>query len=634
MKVVLKKLKINNFKGIRSLEIDFKRYDNYICGGNGTGKTSVFDAFLWLLFGKDSNGKKDFEIKTLDINGKEIPRIEHNVTAVIEVDGKDKIFSRTLKEKWVKKRGSTEEVFSGNETDYEIDNVPLKQSEYQSRIKEIIDEEVFKLVTNPAEFCNRKWQEQRSILMEISRLNNSDIKIASEEQLKGIVELLNSGKTVEERIKELAANKKKINKEIESIPIRIDEIKRTLINDVRDSETVSSEIKGVKEQIKVIERDINILKDENTARLEAETKIKKYQAEMAQAEAEYKTAVAEIKAGNDRVLRKHNEAVEICELAIKNHKKFISECTEGIEELNTCMDRLRKEFKEERDKQFDDSVCPTCGRPWEDEDLNERLKHFNEVRSKRLTEINKKGTDMGNSLAYNETVLIERKKALESDKKRLEELKKTPLNLKDEPVFNRAEYISKIEQAKAELESNVVDTSRQEAELVILNSKLTVLEQELADANGEVKRKERITELEASLKDKAQAVADIEREEAEIKKFTEAKINMLSEAVNSKFSIVKFKLYDEQINGGYVECCEATVNGVPYGSGLNTAARINAGLDIIRTLQDYYDIYAPVFVDNKESVTKLVMMDCQLVCLQVTEDRELIVNNVKTKEVA
>lgn len=633
MKVILKKLRITNFKGIRNLEVDFKSDTNYICGGNGTGKTSVFDAFLWLLFGKDSGGKKDFEIKTLDTNGKEIPRIEHNVAAVIEVDGQDKIFSRTLREKWVKKRGSVDEVFDGNETLYEIDNVPLKQSEYQGKVSEIIDEEVFRLVTNPAEFCNRKWQVQRQILMDIAELN-SDLEIATEKQLQGVIDILNSDKTVEERSKELAAGKKKINKEIEAIPIRIDEIKRTLVNDVRDTETVSEEIKGTKEQIRVIERDINILKDGNTARLEAETKIKQYQAEMAQAEAEHKAVIAEIKADNDRALREHKSAVEKLEHDIKYHKGFITECKKGIEELNVSMERLRDEFKAERDKRFDATVCPTCGRVWENDDFNKRLEHFNEEKARKLEEINKKGANKKSSLENNQVLLIERTRMLEDTEKELEILKNTPVSQKEIPVFNSAGYIQKIEKAKAELESNVVDTSRQEAELVILNSKLATLEQELADANGEAKRKERIAELEASLKDKAQAVADIEKEEAEIKEFTEAKINMLGEAVNSKFGIVKFKLYDTQINGGYAECCEATVNGVPYSRGLNSAARINAGLDIIRTLQRYYDVYAPVFVDNKESVTELVNMDCQLVCLQVTDDKELIINDIKVKEVA
>ncbi len=633
MKVVLKKLKITNFKGIRNLEIDFKSDANYICGGNGTGKTSVFDAFLWLLFGKDSQGRKDFEIKTLDVNGREIQRIEHNVTAVIEVDGKDKTFSRTLKEKWIKKRGSTEEVFSGNETDYEIDNVPLKQSEYQSKVSEIIDEEVFRLVTNPTEFCNRKWQVQRQILMDISELR-SDLEIATEKQLQGVLDLLNNGKTIEERSKELASGKKKINKEIEAIPIRIDEIKRTLINDTRDAETVSEEIKRTKEQISIIERDINILKNGDTARLEAETQIRQYQAEMIKAEAEHKAVVAEIKADNDKVLREHKGIVEKLEHDIKYHKGFITECKNGINELNECIVKLQKEYKEEWHKQFNDTVCPTCGREWEDDELNERLKEFNEAKARKLEEITTKGLNMRSSLASNETVLAERTRELEDAEKELEIIKNTPVKLEDIPIFNSAEHIQKIEQAKAELESNVVDTSRQEGELVILNSKLTTLEQELADVNGEAKRRERIAELEVSLKDKAQAVADIEREEAEIKEFTEAKINMLGEAVNSKFGIVKFKLYDEQINGGYAECCEATVKGVPYSGGLNNAARINAGLDIIKTLQRHYDVYAPVFVDNKESVTELVDMDCQLVCLQVTDDKELIINNVKVKEVA
>lgn len=633
MKVVLKNLKITNFKGIRNLEIDFKADVNHICGSNGTGKTSIFDSFLWLLFGKDSNGKKDFEVKTLDISGNKIPRIEHNVTAVIEVDGQDKIFSRTLKEKWVKKRGSTEEVFSGNSTEFEIDNVPVSLSDYQGKVSEIIDEEVFKLVTNPAQFCSEKWQTQRKILMDISELN-SDFDIASEKQMQGIITLLNNGKSVEERSKELASCKKKINKEIEAIPIRIDEIKRTLINDVRDEETVTAEIKAVKEQIRIIERDINILKDENTARMEAETKIKKYRAEMAQAEAEHRAVAAEIKADNDNIFREHKESIEMCERNIKCHKSFIAECKSGINELNECIDKLRKEFKTEKDRQFNDTVCPVCGREWEDDDLNERLEHFNEAKALKLAEINKKGHNMKSSLANNEMVLAERTKELEDAEKELEVLKNSPVKLKDIPIFNSAEYIHKIEQAMAELESNVIDTSKQEAELVILSSKLTTLEQELADINGEQKRKERMAELEVSLKDKAQAVADIEKEEAELKAFTEVKINMLGEAVNSKFEFVKFKLYDTQINGGYAECCEATVKGVPYEGGLNNAARINAGLDIIKTLQRYYDVYAPVFVDNKESVTELVNMDCQLVCLEVTNDKQLVINDVKVKEAA
>ena len=114
MKIVLKKLSLMNFKGIRKYEVEFSDGINEVIGKNGTGKTSLFDAFLWVLFGKDSFGRKDFGVKTLDVDGNEIHNIEHNVTAVIEVDGKTKTLSRTLREKWQTEKGKTEEVYKGN----------------------------------------------------------------------------------------------------------------------------------------------------------------------------------------------------------------------------------------------------------------------------------------------------------------------------------------------------------------------------------------------------------------------------------------------------------------------------------------------------------------------------------------
>lgn len=624
MKVILKKLKLTNFKGIKDLKIDFNEDITYICGDNGTGKTTIFDAFLWLLFGKDSQDRKDFGIKTLDKDGQEIHKIEHNVTAVIEMNGKDKVFSRTLREKWVKKKGSTEEVFDGNETLYEIDNVPLKQSEYIQKTA-VINEDLFKLITNPLQFCNMAWKKQRDILTNMSKLN-SDLDIAVEKQLQGVTSILKSGKTVEERVKELANSKKKINREIQAIPVRIDEVNRTLMcNNIRTVDEVNTEITETKENIRNLEKEINFLNDENTAKMQIETRIRRLQSEMAEAEAKHKVCVAGIKAENDKAVIEYNRAVEKLEYDIKYNKKSIENCNCEIKECNKLMDKLREDFKEEKTKKFSDTVCPTCGREWKDSELNERLEHFNKARALKLDEINERGRKLKSGAENTQIIVLEKTKVLESLIKELEVLKSTPVKLKEIPEFNSTEYIQEIEQAKSELENNAIDTSEQEAEIVILNSKLTILEQELADVNGKQKCKERIAELEASLKAQAQAVADIEKEEAELKEFTEAKINMLGEAVNSKFKLVKFKLYDMQINGGYAECCEATVNGVPYRD-LNNAMKINAGLDIINTLQKYYGTSAPVFVDNKESVNELISLESQLICLVVTADKELIIN--------
>ena len=211
MKIVLKRLSLRNFKGIRKYDIDFSDGINEVIGENGTGKTSLFDAFLWVLFGKDSQGKKDFGIKTLDDNGNEIHRIEHNVTAVIEIDGKERRLSRTLREKWQTEKGRTEEVYKGNETIYEMDNVPLKMSEYNARIAEWVDEEVFKLVTNTLSFVNLKTQQQREILMKMANMDD-DISVAKKYGKEEIIGIIESGKSISDRAKEIAKINSKLKK--------------------------------------------------------------------------------------------------------------------------------------------------------------------------------------------------------------------------------------------------------------------------------------------------------------------------------------------------------------------------------------------------------------------------------------
>ena len=209
MRISIKNMEIVNFKGIRKLDIKFDEGMTSIRGGNGTGKTSVFDAFMWLLFGKDSQGRKEFSVKSLDTKGNEIPKIEHSVTGVFDIDGTSLVLKKTLREKWIKKRGSAEEVFAGNEGIYEINNVNVRQWEYQNKIDEIIDEEVFRLITNPVLFSGSKWQVQRKILTDMAELG-SDYEIALKTGMREPERLLEKG--VDERLKELSALKKKILK--------------------------------------------------------------------------------------------------------------------------------------------------------------------------------------------------------------------------------------------------------------------------------------------------------------------------------------------------------------------------------------------------------------------------------------
>jgi len=224
--IVIKKISLINFKGLRNKEINFDKNTN-IFGDNGTGKTTIFDAFIWILSGKDSTGRKDFQIKPLDKDNVVIPKIEHEVSAILIVDGEEVSIRRILKENWVKKRGSLESEFSGNVTDYYWNEVPMQQKEFQTKVSQIIDEAVFKMITNPLAFNQMKWQDRRNALIQIvGEVSNSELALGNSEYENLIAQLTN-GKTLEDYRKQIVASIKKAKEDLKAIPTRVDEISRS-----------------------------------------------------------------------------------------------------------------------------------------------------------------------------------------------------------------------------------------------------------------------------------------------------------------------------------------------------------------------------------------------------------------------
>lgn len=224
----LLKLTLKNFKGIRDFSLEANGRNVDIWGDNATGKTTIFDAFTWLLYDKDSKNKKDFELKTLDENNSPIHNLNHEVEGFFEVNGKQIILKKVFAEKWTKKRGSATEEFTGHTTDYFVDGVPVKKNEYDGKIAEIANEEIFKLLTNPTYFNEHlHWQERRMILLEICGDIADDEVIASDPSLSELPEIL-QGRKLEDHRKVIQAKRTEINKELEKIPIRIDETHRSL----------------------------------------------------------------------------------------------------------------------------------------------------------------------------------------------------------------------------------------------------------------------------------------------------------------------------------------------------------------------------------------------------------------------
>ena len=221
MKIFLKSLELKNFKGIKQLKINFGPATR-ISGDNGTGKTTIMDSFMWLLFGKDSKDRKDYKIKTITENGEELHGIEHSVIGELEVDGTLIKLQRTYKEQWTKKRGQATPEFKTHTTDYLINDVPAKMTEYNEKVSKILPDSTFKLITNPLYFTSLNWKKQREILLEIVGNVDTENIINYNISLKPLEKLLHDD-DVEILRSEVKAKIKIIKEQIKAIPNRIDE---------------------------------------------------------------------------------------------------------------------------------------------------------------------------------------------------------------------------------------------------------------------------------------------------------------------------------------------------------------------------------------------------------------------------
>lgn len=640
MQIKISNLKLKNFKGIKNLEINFEGKNANIYGKNATGKTTVFDAFKWLFFDKDSSDRKDFNIKTLDENNKPIHFLEHEVEAILLIDGVDMTFKKMLKEKWVTKRGETQQEFSGHETSYWIDEVPVKKKDYEEKINSLVPESLFKLITDPLYFNKQlKWQERREILTNISGNQITDEEILNaNEEFKTLQQNLN-GRSIEDYNKVVTSKIKDLNKEKEKIPIRIDELTNTLIteHDI-NYEELEKEKANCKVEIQKIDAEMTDIqtrakenmkkadqlaaaKNElNTLKLKLETEHSKQQSE------------ATIKLESEKAIlesRKRNLAAEL-----EERKQKVENAESSKQELYKKWDELLNTKLEFDPNSF---ICPTCKREYPAEKKEELkgafINNFNEHKESEKQRINKEGQALNNVIEENRNKIEEIQETIQKTEKelldintKLEENAKEQSNIGPFDVTKLPQYQEKIKQVgelqtaiSKIVQSDTTEISNKKAKLV---DQINEIDKKLNERDTQEKTKARIEELEAEEESISQKVQELEAQQYQIEEFTKTKVELLENAINSNFEIVRFRLFDTQINGGLVECCDTLVNGVPYAD-VNNAHKILAGLDIIKTLSRFYNTSAPIFIDNRESINSLHTISAQIISLIVTTDSQL-----------
>ncbi len=646
MKLAIQKLIITNFKGIRSLEVDFKNITN-IEGHNGTGKTSVFDAFNWLLFGKDSHHSKDFNIKnTVDTS---LNKMDHEVTGVFDVDGSTTTFKRVYSEKWTTKRGTSDREMTGHETKFFYNDIPLSQAEYNAKVDSIIKEDLAKLLTNPTHFNTIEWKKRRSVLIDIAgQVSDADI-LASIKGGMELAEILKGGKSLDEFKKEIAAKKKKAKEQLETIPTRIDEANRSK-PEVVDFDSISKQIETKKAEITKIDAAIE---DKSKASDAVYKEIQTKQGQINDLQnkiREIKTSDmskknAEISSIEDQIQKLRVElsplssSVTIAENEIKSNEQL-------IEKNDKDAEVLRKQWMELNEKTLvidpNDTCCPTCTREFDSEkveDIKAKLSdNFNQDKVRRLNDMNTRGVEINSrsiSLKNRNGELLVK---IEDIKKRQDELVSSIEAL----VKSKEEAQNKSVVASPEIEvlnnqiteitnsiptNPTADNSEYTLQKKTIQSEIDGLNIQLATKDQLAKINTRIAELEREGKELAQIIADYEQQEFVANDFTKKKMDEIETRVNGKFSTVKFRMFETQINGGEAECCDCLVNGVPF-SDANTAGRILAGLEILSVLSDHYKVYAPVWIDNREAIVEPINCDLQLINMRAVEQtkKQLIIN--------
>lgn len=636
-RTLLKKLRIENFKGCMERSIDFGNVTN-IFGANASGKTTIADAWMWLLLDKDSTGATKFNIRPLDEEGKTIDNVEILVEAILDVDGTEITFQKAQKQNWVKKHGTDTVSLQGNVNTYEIDSFPASEKEFKEKITSIIPEDLFKLLSDPRAFAALPWKKQRENLLKfISEITDADVLETDTDTYAPIAEEVQAA-PVEKCIEKAKKAMAKLKDRQKELPARIDEASKSLVK-IPELSDLELQRNSLNEQLKEVQ-------DQRNDAGQAYKVVADIQAEIMQT----KLDIGGIEqAANERLDDQRREARRIhrdleskaFDLFEKRQRKKVEleKLRDSVKEKESLRLNLGEKWKSAKSMVMDESetVCKMCGQTLpvnrieqirtdfernKEEQINKILSNGRKVKAEidtiadKMSELDSDITVLGQQ--WNETI-AEKNKAYEA-------MNAIPDSV---DISDNQEYQAlQTKLSNLQIQLGNMDTGESFRQQLSIRERgireeLDMVNKQFAAVDVNERIQERIAELKTEQKEIGQKVADQEKKIFLLEQFSRVKMETLSRKINSQFRIVSFKLFDMQINGGMKDTCEMTVDGVPYSS-LNSAAKMQAGLDVINSLAKLYGVSVPVWLDNRESVTEIPEVDGQVINLFVSPaDKEL-----------
>lgn len=638
MEIKLLQLTIDNFKGCRHLMLDFQGRSAAIYGDNASGKTTVYDAFTWLLFGKDSRSRSDFEIKPLDQTGKVADHAA--VTAVEAVLAAEKAtlhLKRTYFERWSTKRGGGEATYDGNTSEYFVDGVPLKKNEYENRIRELVNEDIFRILTNVSWFCEgMDWRRRRDVLFQVCDLPGDKAIMVADPQFDALAAAMGE-LPLDSYKKKLQAERKGLSADRNTIPARLDEQKKSIealssidfpaIRDQRDMtaaklEQLRSELLKLGHGTLLEAKRNELTAAKNALETEINRNTRHRQSQMIPVEDRRPALQA---------------AVDKAVTEVARWRRMAAGEEHAMHDYETKIQSCRDSWVTEKAKSFQAGNCPTCGQTLPEAAQKAAQERFEADKKKAMQSAVERADEAKAALAAarsrcEEYIQAATDAETEADNLRAELAAYQPAAQPE--IMDLPGHAERMVAAQEQVRVLTAEVEKLESESTAIRAEITAkinaLQSEVASLDGELAKesmldfaRRRSDELREDARKAAAALSEVDRMLFLCEEFARYKVGYVESSINSRFRLARWKLYDEQVNGGLADCCEATYNGVPYAA-LNNGMRVNLGMDVIRALSEYYGLRVPLIVDNAESVTALQRAGAQVIRLVVSEsDREL-----------
>lgn len=630
MKIELKTMTLQNFKKVRSKTIDFS-HNVIISGGNEVGKTTIYDAYLWCLFGVTS--RPDTTVQTLDANNNVVRKLETSVTLVINYnDERDIKIERRLTERY-KAENTVEEKFLGTTQARLVDDVPYSVTAFKEKLNSLCNYDDWFLLSNINLFWAYKVDERRKILMSLAgEINETEIMHNYPAVYNAVMV---EKKDLSELLIQQKSTRKKANDELQSIPAKV-QAQDALKTD-EDFNAIEIEIKDVDAQIVSVDAALQGIVTNTPELQKFEEKLSletsKYNKVRDEWQKEHfgkvNDAFKDVTDASDTLQKTRKLQKEHSDAYLQNKTK--------VAELTVEFNKLMQQWKNVNEKEFNftqTDVCPVCGRPYTDamkeQEYENAVNEFNTHKASQLSDIQNQASERNEQLTvlkglvntYEQVTSVSDKQTLKTNQETYDTLVKKRSEIQSETWESSNEKAKADASLQAFMKTKpVIATNTTQEENKLKKKELTkkrdgLIKRLSARDTNERIEKEKI-KLDKRSRELAQIVADCNEVIRQIKEYKKAKITVVESKVNSFFSLIRWKFYEQNItNDDEKDVCTAVgLNGVDYNN-TNDGTVINMGIDIINGISKAKDTYVPLFVDRKESVENALPSIQQAIYLQ------------------